>query len=246
MSIKNPSSIQSSTECILSIFNAFTASISQLHCSIRVTEGGGVWVESNPSVGEKAFIIWTCNSIVLCQSSENCWDIRFNFHWSGVIADASVVHALWICDCENKFCYSELLLHTLPYVTEYTYILQVFSLASEIFSCATSELWLSWYDSWVHPIQWEQALNLRVFSHFLSPHQYIKRVWWDLVRSKHVTLLWLLSTKWPPVETTTAPWWTSWRWRAIYIFSEQWKKKLSLLDIIFPDKFRALVKNYKN
>ena len=51
---------------------------------------------------------------------------------------------------------------------------------------------VGWVDMTLESIQREQALDLRVFS--LSSWRDSKRVWWDLIRSKHVTLLWLLST----------------------------------------------------
>ena len=43
-----------------------------------------------------------------------------------------------------------------------------------------------WVELTLESIQWDQALDSRVFTS--------KCVWWDLIRSKHVTLFWLLST----------------------------------------------------
>ena len=51
---------------------------------------------------------------------------------------------------------------------------------------------VGWAGVTLESIQWEQALDLTVFSLFFCLTN--KPVWWDLISSKYVTLLWLLST----------------------------------------------------
>ena len=61
--------------------------------------------------------------------------------------------------------------------------------------------WLS-FDVTLESIQWERALDLRVFSHFFVHFYTSKRVWWDL--TCHIALVALNSLRWRAMRTFQA------------------------------------------